>query len=49
MRKIALCLFLLLAACAERWEKPGATEADSDAAQAELGQHNDSTRGLRSR
>ncbi len=37
MRKLALCLFLLLAACAERWEKPGATEADSNAAQAACG------------
>ena len=37
MRKPALCLLLFLAACAERWEKPGATEADSDAAQAACG------------
>jgi hypothetical protein len=28
-------LVLLLAGCAERWERPGATEADSDAAQAQ--------------
>jgi len=34
MRVLPLALALLLAACAERWEKPGATEADSDAAQA---------------
>ena len=33
MRLLPLTLALLLAACAERWEKPGATEADSDAAQ----------------
>jgi hypothetical protein len=33
MRVVPLVLALLLAACAERWEKPGATEADSDAAQ----------------
>ena len=33
MRLLPLCLLLLLAACAERWEKPGATEAESDAAQ----------------
>ncbi len=26
-------LMLLLTACAERWERPGATEADSEAAQ----------------
>ncbi|MFM7779012.1 MAG: hypothetical protein ACKPB8_09690 [Alphaproteobacteria bacterium] len=34
MRALPLALLLLLTACAERWEKPGATEADSDAAQA---------------
>jgi hypothetical protein len=34
MRLLPLTLAVLLAACAERWEKPGATEADSDAAQA---------------
>lgn len=28
-----LCLALLLSACAERWEKPGATERDFDAMQ----------------
>lgn len=33
MRKPALCLLLFLAACAERWEKPGVTEAEADAAQ----------------
>ena len=33
MRVLPLALAVLLAACAERWEKPGATEADSDAAQ----------------
>ena len=33
MRRI-LILMLLLAGCAERWERPGATEAESDAAQA---------------
>ncbi|WP_198375843.1 hypothetical protein [Neoroseomonas rubea] len=34
MRKVALLLLLLLSACAERWERPGATEAESEAAQA---------------
>lgn len=34
MRGLVLIL-LLLAGCAERWERPGATEADSDAAQAQ--------------
>lgn len=34
MRKI-LVLLVLLAGCAERWERPGATEQDSEAAQAE--------------
>jgi hypothetical protein len=34
MRKPALFLLLFLAACAERWEKPGVTEAEADAAQA---------------
>jgi hypothetical protein len=34
MRVLPLALLLLLSACAERWEKPGATESDSDAAQA---------------
>ena len=34
MRALALCLLLLLAACAERWERPGSTEADGDAANA---------------
>ena len=34
MRQLAPCLFLLLAACAERWEKPGVNEAEADAAQA---------------
>ena len=34
MRKPPLCLLLFLAACAERWEKPGVTEAEADAAQA---------------
>lgn len=34
MRLLPLILLLLLAACAERWEKPGATEAEGDAAQA---------------
>ena len=29
-----LLLLLILAACAERWERPGATEAESEAAQA---------------
>ena len=33
MRALPLALLLLLSACAERWEKPGATEADSEAAQ----------------
>ncbi|MEY4794639.1 MAG: hypothetical protein RL312_166 [Pseudomonadota bacterium] len=33
MRFLPLVLALLLAACAERWEKPGTTEAESDAAQ----------------
>jgi len=28
---------LLIAGCAERWERPGATEAESDAAQAQCG------------
>lgn len=30
-----LAILLLLAACAERWERPGATEAESEAAQAQ--------------
>ncbi|MBR0683458.1 hypothetical protein GXW74_23430 [Roseomonas eburnea] len=30
-----LLFLVLLAGCAERWERPGATEADSEAAQAE--------------
>lgn len=35
MSKFRLVLMmLLLAGCAERWERPGATEAESDAAQA---------------
>ena len=34
MCKPALFLLLFLAACAERWEKPGVTEAEADAAQA---------------
>jgi hypothetical protein len=34
MRLPTLVLLLLLAACAERWERPGATEAESEAAQA---------------
>ena len=33
MRVLPLAFLLLLSACAERWEKPGATEADSEAAQ----------------
>lgn len=33
MRRVLL--LLLLAGCAERWERPGATEAESEAAQAE--------------
>lgn len=36
MRPIRLLAILLpLAACAERWDRPGATEAESDAAQAQ--------------
>lgn len=31
MRRILLILPLLLLACAERWERPGATEAQADA------------------
>jgi hypothetical protein len=31
MCKPALFLLLFLAACAERWEKPGVTEAEADA------------------
>lgn len=34
MRTVVL-LLLLLAGCAERWERPGATEQESEAAQAE--------------
>jgi len=34
MRGIALCLLLLIAACAERWERPGSSEADGDVANA---------------
>ena len=35
MRRLLIPLILLLAAgCAERWERPGATEEESDAAQA---------------
>lgn len=34
MRRPILLLLCLLAACAERWERPGATEAESEAAQA---------------
>lgn len=34
MRRCALLLILGLGACAERWERPGATEQDSEAAQA---------------
>ena len=30
--RAATALLLLLAACAERWERPGATEAESEAA-----------------
>jgi hypothetical protein len=30
---VLLCAALLLSACAEKWEKPGATERDFDAAQ----------------
>ena len=33
LRLLPLALLLLLAACAERWERPGATEAEADAAQ----------------
>ena len=33
MPALLLPLLLLLAACAERWERPGATEAESEAAQ----------------
>jgi hypothetical protein len=35
MRHGCLALALLLAGCAERWDRPGATEAESDAAQAQ--------------
>ena len=34
MRILAVLLLLLSAACAERWERPGSTEADGDAANA---------------
>lgn len=34
MRFLALMLLCLLPACAERWEKPGTTEAEAEAAQA---------------
>lgn len=34
MQRIAILLLLLLAGCAERWERPGSTEAESEAAQA---------------
>lgn len=34
MRFLPLMLLWLLSACAERWEKPGTTEAEADAAQA---------------
>jgi hypothetical protein len=35
MRQGCLALLLLLAGCAERWSRPGATEAEGDAAQAQ--------------
>jgi len=35
--KIGLLALLLIAGCAERWGRPGATEAESDAAQAQCG------------
>lgn len=35
MRVLVPIVLLLLAGCAERWERPGATEAESDAAQAQ--------------
>ena len=31
---VAFALLLLLSGCAERWERPGATEAEAEAAQA---------------
>ena len=34
MRALSLCLLLLLASCAERWERPGSSEGDGDAANA---------------
>ncbi len=37
-RLLPLLLLLLVTACAERWERPGATEAQSDAAQARCSQ-----------
>ena len=33
--RMAIVLLLLLAGCAERWERPGATEVESEAAQAQ--------------
>jgi hypothetical protein len=35
MRYLGLVVLLLLAACAERWERPGATEAQADAMNAQ--------------
>lgn len=35
MRYLGLVVALLLAACAERWERPGATEAQADAMNAQ--------------
>jgi len=35
MRSMILLLLLLTTACAERWERPGATEAQSEATQAQ--------------
>jgi len=35
MRRLLPLILLLAAGCAERWERPGATEEESDAAQAQ--------------
>lgn len=34
MRALTVCLLLLTAACAERWERPGSSPAEGDAANA---------------